>query len=440
MRRHAAIWVLVVSALLGASTSNAGDATYRDVLLAALDLRDEVHRVKGTESSDSAASLREAINSGEADLWSAMAKRLPPADPMLDRLIRARLHLRKTPAAAAGSASFGTKAIEFPEPAPMPRCTDASAGTAHAMLEAWAASSEVLAAAKWICLQMEAGENSAFVCTALAIETEALQTELDLESFCLGDQRDATMSALGQTQSNIVDFVNLRADAAVSSRATQLSVDAMQDTLDSLLVQLAVLQTTVTTDDTTIALALDDLLADAAALRLQLTDLSSDVHDIRFRIQAMQVDVEDAQVRAADVQTKLIRLAADGETLRNELRTTKDALTSVQSSMQGAANEDRDRRLAMALGDPDIVVIRYRLPSAQGGELERSREVLVRAITAFESLSMDTAVSRAQLLIGDGFYNQDRPLDAYVAYANAWRALQGAPTAPSFQILRNSFE
>lgn len=440
MRRHAASWMLILTTLFGAGASIAADVTHRDVLVAALDLRDAVHRRNGDVPSGSAVALREAVMSGEADFLSGLAARLPPAGPLRDRLIRARLELRKAPSETFGSQSPIAKAIEFPEPAPMPRCIDASAATAHAMLEAWAASSEILAAAKWVCLQTEAGENSAFACTALAVETEALQTELDLESFCLGDQRDATMAALGQTQSNIVDFVNLRADATASSRASQGSVDAMQDTLDSLLLRLAALRTTLTADDHSIALALDDLLADAAAVGLQLTALSSDIHDIRFRVQAMQVDVEDAQVRTADVQTRLVRLASDTASLRGDLETTRSSLASVHSSMQVAANEDRDRRLAMALGDPDIVVIRYRLPSAQGGELERSREVLVRAIAAFESLSMDTTASRAQLSIGDGFYNQDRPLDAYVAYANAWRALHGAPTVPSVQILRNSFE
>ena len=136
----------------------------------------------------------------------------------------------------------------------------------------------------------------------------------------------------------------------------------------------------------------------------------------------------------------LTRLAGDGEQLRNSLIGIRNTLAGVQSALQTAAQEQRDRRLAIALGDADVAIIRYRLPVANGGELERSREVLIRAITGYESLGLGAGAARVQLAIGDSAYNQGLPLDAYDAYARAYRLLLGTETNAPVLLSRNSFE
>ncbi|AVP99102.1 hypothetical protein C7S18_18860 [Ahniella affigens] len=411
------------------------------VLQAVLDLHDRWRAARGQELAPASVTMRKVLaRAGNEAFW----RQLPLSERNASALQR-RLQSLATSFnnAANGPISAITpvpKAIEFPEPAPMSRCVSASAATAHAMLEAWAASSEILAAAKWACLQTEAGENSAFLCTALAIETEALQTEYDQESFCLGDQRDATLSALAQTQSNVVDHLNQRADATVSSRATQSALDTMQDSLDSLLIRLAELRTTVSTDDHQANAELADLLDDALALANGLTALAADIHDAQFRMQAAQVNVEDVQDRLADLQAMMLPLTQHGEAIRGQQRQVADALTAAQTAQQTAASEQRDRHLALALGAPNRVVIRYRLPAAQGGELERSREVLIRALNAYAALGINTDAASAKLVAGDQAYNLGNPLEAYDLYGQAYRLLTTPGAAPSSTMMRSSFE
>jgi predicted nucleic acid-binding Zn-ribbon protein len=308
------------------------------------------------------------------------------------------------------------------------------------MFEAWSISKSVLAAAKWPCIQTTVGANGAALCTALSVETEATETEYELESFCLGAQRDATMTAVAQTQQNVADFLNERADVTVTSRATQISLDALQATLDSLQTRLNNLRDAMVGDDGAIEQGLDDILDDATRLAAQLAALADDIQNIRFRVEVTQVNIIDAQDRLADVQGQAIELAEEVTQLRTHLQTIHSGLTTAQSAQQTAAREQRDRSLAAALGDPDRVVIRYRLPVANGGELERSREILIRALISYEALGADTAAARALLLSGDNAYNQGQPLDAYDFFARAYRLLLGTQTTTPALIARDSFE
>jgi hypothetical protein len=430
--------LLLLLAIAGAARP-AEPATYRDVLVAALDLRDDALRLGGRAPPDSKA-LRRALDSASIDALSASSFHVSPASELHARLAQASAGLRAAAARHAAVPAAAAKDIAYPEPSPVSNCADASAPAAHAMLEAWQASAEVLAAAKWGCLLTEATSNAASLCTAIAIETEALETEFDHESSCLGAQRDAVLAAFTQTQQNVADFLNDRADVDATTRAAQTAVDALQDTLDSVLQRLSGLRTAVDEADNEISSALDDLLADAVAITAQLNALSARVVDVRFRVQVAQADVEDAQRLLADVQTLAVRMAGEIAQLRTALQTAQSMISNAQSALQTAAREQRDRRLAAALGDPGIHVIRFRLPVASGGELERSREVLIRALTAFDAMGADTAAARARLQSGDAAYNAGRPLDAYDDYARAYRLLLGAQTANVALIARNSFE
>jgi hypothetical protein len=432
--RHA-----IASLLLAlAADCAAGTGDVRDTLRAALELRDEALRSIGREPASSDA-IRVAIGAADPEQWEQLTPYLPPAPELQDRIARARAALLASAVPVAPRAP-GAKAIDYPEPDPISDCVDASAAATQGLLEAWSAATEVLAAAKWACLQTTLGANGSEACTALAVAAELIEGDLDRQSFCLGAQRDAVLAAFSQTQSNVVDFINERADATASSRATQLSVDALRTTLDSVLLRLTALRATLVEDDTAVAQGLGDILDDAMGVAAQLTALSADVADVRFRIQAVQVDVEDAQQRLADVQSIADRLAGDSLHLRTTLASIQSRLAAAQSALQSAADAQRDRRLAAALGDPRRVILRYRLPAASGGELERSRELLIRTITAFQSLGADTSAARALLVSGDDAYNQGRPLDAYDAFARAYRALLDTQTSLSVLIMRNSFE
>jgi hypothetical protein len=431
--RHA-----IASLLLLAADGAIGSDDLRGAMLATLELRDAALLSVGREPSSSDA-VRVAIGAVEPEQWERLSPYLPPARELQDRIARARAALQAS-AAPAPSRAPGAKSIDYPEPDPISDCVDASAAATQGLLEAWSAATEVLAAAKWACLQTTLGANGSEACTALAVAAELIEGDLDRQSFCLGAQRDAVLAAFSQTQSNVVDFINERADASASSRATQLSVDALRSTLDSVLLRLTALRATLVEDDTAVAQGLGDILDEAMGVAAQLTALSADIADVRFRIQAVQVDVEDAQQRLADVQSIAERLAGDSLRLRTTLESIQARLAGAHSALRDADEAQRDRRLAAALGDPQLLILRYRLPAANGGELERSRELLIRTLTAFQSLGADTTAARALLVAGDDAYNQGRPLDAYDAFARAYRTLLDTQTSLSVLIMRNSFE
>lgn len=438
MKAH---WLIVLLLFVAsASLASSDSAPYRDTLLAAIELRDQAIRSSGRAPADS-ESLRRVIMAATPDVLATLTPHLPPAGELHARLERARMTLDSANNVHSRNPAALAKDITFPEPDPLSECADASASAAHAMLEAWSVSSEVLAAAKWACLQTEVGLNGAAFCTGLAIETEALETEYELESFCLGAQRDATMAAAAQTQQNVADFLNERADTTLSSRATQVSVDNLQTTLASLQTRLNNLRAALNGDGGAIALGLSNILDDAAALATQLETLSAAIQNVRFRIQVTQINIVDAQGRLADAQAQMASVLGAAAQLRTHLLVIQSELIRAQSAQQIAAREQRDRSLAAALGDPDRVVIRYRLPVANGGELERSREILIRALAAYETLGADTSAARALLVTGDTAYNQGRPLDAYDAFAHAYRLLLGAQMTTQIPLIaRDSFE
>ncbi len=432
--------VSLLACMAGMSSAGASDtAPYRELLLAALDLRDQAVRSSGREPADSDA-LRRAIVAANPDALTTLTPYLPPAAELHERIEHARATLDVAIKTLPAQRTQIAKDITFPDPDPLSDCADASASAAHAMLEAWSVSKGILAAAKWGCLQTEVGLNFSELCTALAIETEATETEYELESFCLGAQRDATMTAVAQTQQNVADFLNERADATVSSRATQFSVATLQTRLETMRARLTILRDAIVGDDNAIALGLDEILDDAAALAVQLAALAADIQNVQFRVQVTQINIVDAQGRLADAQSRATQLATEAAQLRTHLLTIHSGLTEAQSAQQIAAREQRDRSLAAALGDPDRVLIRYRLPVANGGELERSREILIRVLIAFEALGADTAMARALLVSGDNAYNQGQPLHAYDFFARAYRQLLATQTAPSVLIARDSFE
>jgi hypothetical protein len=439
MRPHSLV-VTILACLAAMTAVHASDsAPYRDALLAAVDLRDQALRSSGREPPESEA-LRRAIVAASPDALATLSPYFPPAAELQARIARARANLEAAIKVRPQRRAAAAKDIVFPDPSPLSGCVDAGASAAHAMFEAWSISKSVLAAAKWPCIQTTVGANGAALCTALSVETEATETEYELESFCLGAQRDATMTAVAQTQQNVADFLNERADVTVTSRATQISLDALQATLDSLQTRLNNLRDAMVGDDGAIAQGLDDILDDAAGLAAQLAALADDIQNIRFRVEVTQVNIIDAQDRLADVQGQAIELAEEATQLRTHLQTIHSGLTTAQSAQQTAAREQRDRSLAAALGDPDRVVIRYRLPVANGGELERSREILIRALISYEALGADTAAARALLLSGDNAYNQGQPLDAYDFFARAYRLLLGTQTTTPALIARDSFE
>lgn len=431
-----ASFVLALVAISSPSVAQPG-ATLRELLLGLSELREQNPQARWPAPTSSPDAIPDALAATSPEALARLESQLPALQPFALRLERARAALVDR----TGINVADGKEIALPNPDPLADCAGASGGAANAMLEAWAVSAEILAAAKWACLETTAlGTNVATLCTAISIETESLQTEYELESFCLGVQADATVSALHDTQANVVDFVNLRADATVSSLASQVSLDALQDTVDGLREQLGDLQAALIAGDTASAAGLDDAIERANAIALQLDAVSADALDLRFRAQVSQAGLEDAQRLLATAKSQAARLETLGLQLRTSLENLRDAVDAADTAVRTTTSARRDRDLVAALGDPSRVILRYRLPAQRGGELERSRELLIRALTSYLALGADTSAAQALLAEGDLAFNQGRVLDAYDAFARAYRSLLDSGTTLSVTVMRDSFE
>jgi hypothetical protein len=430
----------IVLAACASPAMAAEDATWRDALLELAKLRERNLHVRWPAPLASPNGIPAALAATSPEAFAAFEARLPPVQPLFDRLTRAAAALEQH-AGALPALPASPKAIGFPNPDPLADCAGATGGAASSMLDAWGVSAELLAAAKWGCIETPfGGTNAAALCTALSIETEALETEYELESFCLGVQSGAIVSAVHDTQANVVEFVNLRADAMVSSRASQASLDALQASLDGLLLQLVDLRTALAVDDNATTAGLADILDRAIGLATRLTALSADVQDVRFRAQVVQAGLDDAQQQLEAAKAQASRLVALGSQLRTHLASLRTALDAADSTLQASIAGRRERSLAAALGEPERVILRYRLPAQRGGELERSRELLIRALAAYRALGADTTTAQALLVNGDAAFNEGRVLDAYDAYARAYRSLLDTSTQLSVLIMGDSFE
>jgi hypothetical protein len=420
------------------ATARDDDARYRAVLLAGLQLSDDAARIEGRGVVDGYDPLRGLIAGASPDFFDAVRAHLPPIDDLESRIRRAQVLLEQHEAAVAPAPA--TRAIALPEPSPHAPCGDTSPYQTEVTLTAWGVAAEILAASKWACLESVAGENGAEGCTILSIGTAIARASFEVNTACLEAQRDAVLDAILETQNNIADFMNDRIDATVTSRASQVSIDALQIELDDLGTRLVALRDAQDRNDAALTQALSVVIERVVALTSRLDRVSALTRDVQFRTQIVQADVEDAQDNLADAQAEASRIAADGRQLRVALATIQATLAGAQGVLTDTTTRARDRRLAAALADPGRAVIRFRVPVASGGELERSREVVIRAIAGYESLGADVTAARALLATADGAYNQGRALDAYDGFSRAYRLLLDAQTTASVVIARDSFE
>jgi hypothetical protein len=80
------------------------------------------------------------------------------------------------------------------------------------------------------------------------------------------------------------------------------------------------------------------------------------------------------------------------------------------------------------MADPNYNIVRYKLPASMDGELERSREILVRTLLAYKSIGVDTAQAEQYLAMGDNQFNLSRYLTAYGHFSTAYQLLTGPST------------
>jgi hypothetical protein len=304
-------------------------------------------------------------------------------------------------------------------------CNDYPAPVALAALATKLTTRFVIESLEFTCNEsVPPGVNAALACEAPEIAAATAEIASKFADFCGGQQSAATNQAVLDTERSIGRHLEARLDVELSTRATQLSVDAANTAASSADAKVAEIRTQLDQDYAQIALQIADAIDDLSDLAGDVSEIQSRTDDIAFRVQAVQADVEDVQDRSADLQARAGELQ-DSLSASLALAALADAgAATLAAPIESAARQQRRDDLAAALGDADARISGFALPASAGGSLEEAREVLIEAILALQSLGQgDTAQALSLLAAGDQHYNAARYLDAWRQFGAAYRAL-----------------
>lgn len=317
----------------------------------------------------------------------------------------------------------GLEVIQFPEPDIPPACEAITPELGLDLFVVAAELRDILAAAKWLCLESVAGNNAAAACIAANIAKVLAEFAFEGSELCLAIQRSAVQKAVLKTEGNVAEHLNDFVDAKVSSRASQSSLDELQTDVTQELDDLNSLATSLATDISDLGADLTDTQNSISSLLSATIDMTTVSQNIRLKTLVTHAEVGEADDLAADAQQTLA-------TIRNHAQQIAASVHKLQGSINGlntAAGTRIERELEASLGramaDPNFNIIRYKLPASMGGELERSREVLVRVMLAFDGIGEDTTMAARYLDMGDDQFNAGRYLSAYGDYSLAYRML-----------------
>jgi len=320
-------------------------------------------------------------------------------------------------------------AIEFPEPDVAAACAPIEPEDVYAAFLVSAGLADILAAAKWPCLETVAGVNAAFACTNLRFAVAIAEFDFRGGELCMGIQRSAKMKANLDTQQNIADHLNSFVDATVSSRASQTSLDAMQSDITRELQDLSNLASSLAADVSDLGSNLTQTQNSMASLASATINLNSVSQDIRLKTLVTNAEILEADKLAADVQQRLVIIRNHSQQIIASGKALQAAMTQLNNTAKTNVERELDATLGRAMADPNFNIIRYKLPAAMGGELERSREVLVDTMLAFAGIGVDTTKAKKSLADGDKKFNAGKYLSAYGAYSQAYQGLVGNSTA-----------
>lgn len=366
------------------------------------------------------------LQSYSDDQLAWMAQNLP-ALPIWQQqlgLLRQQLDLIEQTQTQAAPESVGTREIEFPDPeTTISECANVSATEAVTLLGTVFTVREILTALTWPCLETVLGENDATACTAVnLIKALAVATYQGSEA-CLLEQRDAVLEALLETQENVADHLSTYVDATTSSRASQDSLDDVQDDITTALSDVDELDTTVVDDFISIEIDLDDAFTDLDSIASDVVSLNAVLNDIQFRAQENQAQIELADDSAADAQETADEIRTDTQSIISALSTFQTDFNSISNDTDTSLDNQERAALEAALADSSLNIIRYQIPATAGGALESSREIVTQAIATYAALGAKVGNAQSLFTQGDVAYNQQNFLTAYDFYRQAYQNL-----------------
>ncbi|GAB4194763.1 MAG: hypothetical protein Tsb002_26620 [Wenzhouxiangellaceae bacterium] len=442
------LWRVGVAAMLAitlcapAQSSDTTGESYRHLLYQLIDTVISVRQISGL--ADSSGDLQRAlqhVDSLSDEQLQQLADGLPAAAEIENRLRQLRLELdaiqamptvgTKTDDVRAADGP-GVRTIDFPEPeVEIAECANTSASSALALLGIKFLLEEILAGVKWACHETVAGFNSAAACVTPEVLANVAKAGFEFAEFCLKEKGSANSEAMRQTVRNIGEHLNEFVDTKVSTRSTQVSVNAIDTAVATANTALTDIQTDLDEQFPLISANFGDVIDDLTSLSLRLNGLVAQAQDLQQRVQISQVEIQDIDLRTADIQQRAEEIRDDTQSLLLQMTTTRQQLASHDLAVGQGLTRARRERIAEILSDPDRRIVLYLVPSQLGGELEEVREVLIRAIAAIQAIGGKTTTAVSLLAQGDQAFNGQQYPEAYDFYAQAYRSL-----APVSNVIR----
>lgn len=283
----------------------------------------------------------------------------------------------------------------------------------------------IFAAIKFECQQTLLGENGALACLAPDLLKIAAETEVELGEFCLNQQRAAKGEASLDLERNIGEHLNTYIDeTTTSSRASQDSLDDLQDDVTSMLSDLDTTQNDLDSYFITVNADLNTVLSDLEELDEEITELIALADDIQFRVEENEAEAEDVEERTADLQESTTEIRTDTQSIISTISDIQSSADAVVDVFDDRFTQLERDRIAAVLAQSGVFVADYTVPASSGGQLETAREVLIQAITDLSSLGLGNVTLAQNLLAqGDVQYNSQNYLQAYGLYAQAYQSL-----------------
>ncbi len=308
------------------------------------------------------------------------------------------------------------KAIVVDDP-PISLCAGVEPAGVLSSLQDKFTADEVLAAAKWVCLETALGENTASTCTPLSVAVALYDAPFELGSYCLLNQNQAvtnnTFSTMNNISTDINEFIDTKFSDLNSQDAldsTQASTDEINNSLDS---NLPVFQAD-----------LNSVLNQLNGANNQLNTIFAQAESLLSRVQFNQVDVENLALTTSDVNQRAQEIRQDTQRLKSRAAGLINQITSLNQQAQIMLKASMSQQIEFNLArSVSLAPLSYQLPFTLGGQLELVREKLINHIITVESLNGETTAVRKLLRTGDQAFNSGQYKLAYNNFSSAYKAL-----------------
>lgn len=214
-------------------------------------------------------------------------------------------------------------------------------------------------------------------------------------------------------------LVQQNLDVAVSTRATQVSVNGVQNTLNTTVTNLTSLQTSVNAVQASVNSAstlLSAVQAGVNGVQSSVNNVQSGVNTANTALTALQATADGIETRVVGANTKLDNALASLTTAQTKL----DQLITLVSNLAPQQLVIRLQIEAnLAQSENNIAI--FALPAAQSGYLETARAIVVDVIQMTQASGQSVGLAPTLLATGDQQMNRKNFRAAYEAYGRAYR-------------------